>query len=334
VFRRKKMDNGNIPIIIRGWLIQSIHFLRIGWSISAIIGIGLIVLAVILKKNPERKISPWIVGILGVLAVVSSCTQLVYSWFLMYSIPRLLLKAVCSCKSEYFRLILTGENGMYKRMLGETIYQLRKKRGMSQSELGTFAGVSNKAVSKWETYEANPDITLLPLLAQALGVTADELLADVKIEKNDQKPKEAKVFGMQGTVIKTSEVYEFISDKKTRKNLPYLHIHFGKKFQTINAKARGVIAIGNNAKGIISIGLFSIGIISMGLISLGLFGLLVLTMGLAIGYFAGGTVIGTIAAGIVSIWVVQIVIVLAVLIGYYVYMATDRYASDKNIIIH
>ena len=65
---------------------------------------------------------------------------------------------------------------MYKRMLGETIYRLRKEKGLSQDELGKLVGVSNKAVSKWETYEANPDITLLPLLAQALGVTTDELL--------------------------------------------------------------------------------------------------------------------------------------------------------------
>ena len=57
---------------------------------------------------------------------------------------------------------------MYKRMLGETIYRLRKERGLSQDELGKLVGVSNKAVSKWETYEANPDITLLPLLAQFL----------------------------------------------------------------------------------------------------------------------------------------------------------------------
>ena len=54
---------------------------------------------------------------------------------------------------------------MYKRMLGETIYRLRKEKGLSQDELGKLVGVSNKAVSKWETYEANPDITLLPLLA-------------------------------------------------------------------------------------------------------------------------------------------------------------------------
>ena len=106
---------------------------------------------------------------------------------------------------------------MYKRMLGETIYRLRKEKGLSQSELGKFVGVSNKAVSKWETYEANPDITLLPLLAQALGVTTDELLTNIKAEKDDPKPKEAKIFGIQGTAMETLEEYEFISKKKQRR---------------------------------------------------------------------------------------------------------------------
>jgi hypothetical protein len=41
---------------------------------------------------------------------------------------------------------------MFKRMLGDTIYRLRKEKGLSQSELGELVGVSNKAVSKWETW--------------------------------------------------------------------------------------------------------------------------------------------------------------------------------------
>jgi len=39
---------------------------------------------------------------------------------------------------------------MFKRMLGETIYQLRKAKGLSQAELAELAGVSNKDVSKWK----------------------------------------------------------------------------------------------------------------------------------------------------------------------------------------
>jgi transcriptional regulator with XRE-family HTH domain len=227
---------------------------------------------------------------------------------------------------------------MYKRMLGDTIYRLRKEKGMSQSELGELVGVSNKAVSKWETYEANPDITLLPLLAQTLGVSTDELLTDIKAEKSDLKPKEAKVFGMDGMVIETSEEYEFISDKKTKNEMPYLHIHIGKQVSTLNAKARGVIAIGNNAKGIISIGFISVGLVSLGLVPIGLLALGVFAIGLvSIGAFAfGGITCGAIAIGVVSIGAIAIGYLSygAVSIGHYAHTITNGYASGKLIFFH
>jgi len=227
---------------------------------------------------------------------------------------------------------------MIKRMLGDTIYRLRKEKGLSQSELGEFVGVSNKAVSKWETYEANPDITLLPLLAQALGVTTDELLTDIKAEKDDLKPKEAKIFGIQGMAIETPEEYEFISDKKTKKDLPFLHIHIGKQVQTINAKARGIIAIGNNAKGFISVGLFSVGLVSLGLVSLGLLALGILALGLAaISTFAIGiAACGAVAVGVVSLGAIAIGYVScgAVSVGYYAQTTASGYATGKHIFIH
>jgi transcriptional regulator with XRE-family HTH domain len=217
---------------------------------------------------------------------------------------------------------------MFKKMLGDTIYRLRKEKGLSQSELGEFAGVSNKAVSKWETYEANPDITLLPLLAQALGVTTDELLTDIKAEKNDLKPKEARIFGISGTAIETPEEYEFISDKKTKSDLPFLHIHIGKQIQTMGAKARGVVAIGNNAKGIISIGVFSVGIISLGIFPLGLLAFGLIALGLvSAGIIAfGGIAFGAISVGFVSIG--------ALAIGYYAHTGTLGIALGKYTFIH
>jgi transcriptional regulator with XRE-family HTH domain len=227
---------------------------------------------------------------------------------------------------------------MFKRMLGETIYRLRKEKGLSQDDLGKLVGVSNKAVSKWETYESNPDITLLPLLAQSLGVTTDELLTDIKAEKDDPKPMEAIVFGLSGMVIETPEEYEFISDKKPKKDLPFLHIHVGKKVQTMNAKARGVIAIGNNAKGLISIGLFSVGLISLGFFSFGLLALGIIAIGLiAVGTFAlGGVAFGAIAVGVVSFGAIAIGYLSfgAISVGYYAHTGVRGYTSGKHIFIH
>ena len=199
-----------------------------------------------------------------------------------------------------------------KYMLGEKIYQLRTEKRLSQTELGNLVGVSNKAVSKWETDEENPDISLVPRLAEVLGTTTDELLDCVKSDRPQQDANaEQVVFSKKwkGTSINTPEKYEFISDKKTKKGTPYVHIHFGKTASTaFTAKARGIIAIGSNAKGVVSIGLVSTGVISVGLVSFGLLAFGVLAFGLlAFGAFAfGGVAIGAIAIGVVAIGAVAI----------------------------
>lgn len=60
--------------------------------------------------------------------------------------------------------------------LGEKIYNLRKKKGLSQVDLADMLGVSRQSVSNWETGSSNPEIGKLSPLAQALGVTVDFLL--------------------------------------------------------------------------------------------------------------------------------------------------------------
>jgi len=60
--------------------------------------------------------------------------------------------------------------------LSETIKALRKVQNISQEKLATFLGVSYQAVSKWETGNSYPDISLLPKIARFFGVTVDELL--------------------------------------------------------------------------------------------------------------------------------------------------------------
>lgn len=62
--------------------------------------------------------------------------------------------------------------------LNEKIYACRKKAGLSQEALAERIGVSRQAISKWETGEAAPEISKLPLLARVFGVTADWLLDD------------------------------------------------------------------------------------------------------------------------------------------------------------
>lgn len=58
-----------------------------------------------------------------------------------------------------------------------TIKSLREKKRFTQAKLAQILGVSDKAVSKWETGKGLPDITLIEPLAKALGVSIIELMA-------------------------------------------------------------------------------------------------------------------------------------------------------------
>ena len=68
--------------------------------------------------------------------------------------------------------------------IGDRIKQKRKELGLTQLELGNMLNVTDRAVSKWEQNEGNPDIMLIPELAKVLDVSLDYLL----------KGKESQVF--------------------------------------------------------------------------------------------------------------------------------------------
>ncbi len=52
----------------------------------------------------------------------------------------------------------------------------RRENGLTQKELAAMLFVSESAVSKWEQNRSNPDISVLPSLAEILGVTEHELI--------------------------------------------------------------------------------------------------------------------------------------------------------------
>lgn len=74
--------------------------------------------------------------------------------------------------------------------IADTITKLRKKNNLTQTQLAEKLNVSDKAVSKWESGRGYPELTMLPLLAETLGVSIDYLF------KN-----EAKGIAIAGTTI-------------------------------------------------------------------------------------------------------------------------------------
>ena len=69
--------------------------------------------------------------------------------------------------------------------IGKFIQSMRKEQKLTQRQLADKLGVSDKAVSKWETARGLPDITLLEALAEALDVSVMELISgDAVYNKN------------------------------------------------------------------------------------------------------------------------------------------------------
>ena len=60
---------------------------------------------------------------------------------------------------------------------GNKIFELRTKRNLSQAELAAMLGVTNKAVSKWETGKAKPTTDSIRKLAALFNVDVGELLS-------------------------------------------------------------------------------------------------------------------------------------------------------------
>ena len=67
--------------------------------------------------------------------------------------------------------------------MSTVIANLRREKGMTQEELAQAMGVTNQAVSKWESAQNCPDIQLLPQLADLFGVTIDSLFGRAAAER-------------------------------------------------------------------------------------------------------------------------------------------------------
>ncbi len=98
--------------------------------------------------------------------------------------------------------------------LGKTIQTLRKHKNLTQNELAEKLFVSYQAVSQWENGNTNPDISILPNIADVFGITIDELFGRTKQE-----------------TIKEECTYEEINIKNFDKNTLYVLLVEGNKLQ-------------------------------------------------------------------------------------------------------
>ena len=99
-----------------------------------------------------------------------------------------------------------------EKTLGKRIAELRKERGLKQDALAEKLAISSQAVSKWENDQTCPDISVLPLLAEILGVTVDKLLTGKDPAPIVQLPPQEKkdlvlrmeIAAVEGSVVRTN----------------------------------------------------------------------------------------------------------------------------------
>lgn len=70
-----------------------------------------------------------------------------------------------------------------KFTFGNRLHELRIQNNLTQKQLAMYLGVSNKAVSKWETGEAMPRVKTLQAIAQCFGITYSDLLSETPNEE-------------------------------------------------------------------------------------------------------------------------------------------------------
>ncbi len=124
---------------------------------------------------------------------------------------------------------------MSKNTIGEFIAALRKASGMTQRELAERLNVTDKSVSRWERDETVPDLTLIPVIAEIFGVTADELLRG-----------ERSAPALEGSEAKNSP--------RGEKQLERIINHSVLKFKVVSLVSAGLILLGLIAAAVCDLG--------------------------------------------------------------------------------
>ena len=71
---------------------------------------------------------------------------------------------------------ISNEERAFITAFGERLAALRKERGLTQVQLAESLGVSQQAVTAYESGQRRVPISMLPLLASTLGVSIETLI--------------------------------------------------------------------------------------------------------------------------------------------------------------
>ncbi len=115
---------------------------------------------------------------------------------------------------------------------------MRKMRKMTQEDLAEQVGVTRQAIAKWESGETIPDLEKCRLLAEAFGISLDDL-ANYEPEQNlglDMPPKGKHLFGM----VTVGDKGQIVIPAKARK---LFNISSGDELVVLGDESQGMAII-------------------------------------------------------------------------------------------
>lgn len=81
------------------------------------------------------------------------------------------------------------------------LIKLRNSRGWSQADLGNAINYSFKNVSKWETEETIPSVSVMKEIADCFNVTIDELISDGNVVRSSHKKQNRFIITLLASVL-------------------------------------------------------------------------------------------------------------------------------------
>lgn len=140
--------------------------------------------------------------------------------------------------------------------IGKTIAELRKAKGWTQVQLAEKLGVSDKAVSKWESEGGFPEVTQFPVLASIFDVSIDYLMTGKKdeptISLDDMDSKKRMFYLIQSDDVENylkygyeKETYfnDFPRESRPDVKTPILAIIENNSFKIFNACVKAGVKI-------------------------------------------------------------------------------------------